>query len=990
MNNFKFSYDVEKLPLPADANKAEIGRERWLEKASHSEVLKSFCIDFDTSPDGQKLLKSLFGNSPYLTQCMLHEHAFFQKIFLEGIDNSFEQILDDLNSLHSQTIDEKALMKALRIAKRRAALALAIADITEEWPLLKITEALSDIADATLEAALSHILKTLAKSGHITLPDLPGPYQNHGFFILGMGKLGSQELNYSSDIDLIILYDPEKMQAINPEEIRQVCVRATRDLMRIMDSRTPDGYVFRTDLRLRPDPGATPLAMTVLAAETYYESMGQNWERAAMIKARIVAGDKQLGQSFLDHIRPFIWRKHLDFAAIQDIHSIKRQINAHRGGATVAIGGHDIKIGRGGIREIEFYAQTQQLIWGGREAALRVKPTCEALKALCDFGQISAQSLTDLTDSYYYLRKLEHRLQMVDDKQTQKMPVDDVAIDAIGTFMGYRNPSLFRDDLMGHLERVEKHYANLFEDAPDLGQSGSLVFTGTDDDPDTVATLEQMGFVQASKISGLVRTWHHGRYRATRSERARQILTELMPFLLKSLADSANPDEAFIRFDGFLEGLPSGIQLFSLFQAYPAMLKLVATIMGDAPRLAKWLTKSPILLDSVLTSDFNAPCDGLPIMLEKLDIALEQARDFQDMLDITRRWANDYKFKLGVQLLQGFSDGIQVGPDLSNMAEAAINGLMPWVKQEFAITHGHVPGNGIAVVAFGKLGGRELLPESDLDLVFVYDSVEGEASNGEKPLTPNVYYIRLCQRIGTAISSQTGEGQLFEVDARLRPAGNSGALATQFDTFRKYYDLTEGGEAWTWEHMALTRARVVFAAPALKEKLEKLIQSALVQKRDGEQILLDIAKMRARIAKQYPGKSPWDIKHRPGGLVDVEFIAQYLQLIHAHNHPNILSTNTYDALSRACDAGLLEQTVARDLIEALNLWRNLQAMLRLTLSEELNEETAPEGLKQALAKAGEVSNFDILKVIMEDAAAKTREHFNTIITIPAERLKEDG
>lgn len=983
MNNSKFAFDPAILPLPADKKKAEIGAERWSDSMPNEDVIKAFCNNFKETVVGQKLLNSIFGNSPYLTQCMIREHHFFKSVIEDGMDVSFQKILGGLLNLHAQNLDEKALMKALRVAKRRAALSLAIADMTESWPLLKITAGLSDIADATLEVSISHILKGLAASGHITLTKDEGPYDNHGFFILGMGKLGSRELNYSSDIDLIVLYDPDKMRATDDHEIRQACVRATRDLMRIMDSRTPDGYVFRTDLRLRPDPGATPLAMTVLAAETYYESMGQNWERAAMIKARIVAGDKQLGQSFLDHIRPFIWRKHLDFAAIQDIHSIKRQINAHRGGATVAINGHDIKIGRGGIREIEFYAQTQQLIWGGREASLRVKPTCEALTALHRFGQVSEQSLSDLTDSYHYLRKLEHRLQMVDDKQTQKMPADDDSVDAIGIFMGYQNPLDFRGDLMRHLERVEKHYAHLFEEAPDLGSSGSLVFTGTDEDADTVETLMGMGFEQASRVSGLVRTWHHGRYRATRSERARQILTELMPHLLESLADTANPDEAFIRFDAFLEGLPSGIQLFSLFQAHPAMLKLVATVMGDAPKLAKWLTKSPILLDSVITSDFNAPCDGPAPMQEKLDIALKQARDFQDMLDITRRWANDYKFKLGMQLLQGFSDGVRVGPDLSNMAEATLNGLMPWVLREFVQAHGRVPGDGIAVVAFGKLGGRELLPESDLDLVFVYDSIEGEASDGDKPLTPNVYYIRLCQRIGTAISSQTGEGHLFEVDGRLRPAGNAGALATQFDTFQKYYDMANSGEAWTWEHMALTRARVVFAKPKLKEKLEKLIHNSLIQKRDNDQVVQDIAKMRERIAKQYPGKSPWDIKHRPGGLVDVEFITQYLQLIHANRHPEILANNTFEALDNLRNADLLEETIANDLMGALSLWQNIQAMLRLTVTGEFKEETAPEGLKLALARAAEVSNFDILKTLMEEAAAKTREHFEAIITTPA-------
>ena len=994
MNIFKFTYDIKNLPHNYDANKAATGLERWLGNIKNNNELSIFCNDFVNSKKGPSLLNAIFGNSPYLSQSMLREHGFFKSICINGLDASFNKILVDINKLHSIKIDEASLMSSLRIAKRRAALLIAIADITKNWDLNKITTSLSHIADQTLEAAITYILKSMAKNGQIKLPcnDIKdsiyenGPYINHGFFIIGMGKLGSRELNYSSDIDLIILFDPQKIQATDQQEIRQACVRATRDLMRIMDSRTADGYVFRTDLRLRPDPSATSLAMTVTAAETYYESMGQNWERAAMIKARIVAGDQTLGQQFLDHIKPFIWRKHLDFAAIRDIHSIKRQINAHRGSAKVAINGHDIKIGRGGIREIEFFAQTQQLIWGGRDASLRVKPTCEALKALYDIGKITKQALNDLTASYQFLRRLEHHLQMVDDKQTQKMPDDDAIIDTIGSFIGYNDGPSFRDDLMKYLQLVEGYYADLFEDSHDENISGSLIFTGNEDNPDTIKNLQQMGFTDAVKVSNLIRIWHTGRYRATRSERSRQILTELMPSLLKALANSASPDEAFIKFDAFLEALPSGIQLFSLFQSYPAILQLLATIMGDAPRLAKWLAKSPILLDSVLTSEFNNICNNLPQMQEKLELSLQQANDFQDMLDIIRRWANDYKFKLGVDILHNKTTGSNIGKHISNMAEASINGIMPWVIKEFSHAHGMIDDSSIAVIAFGKLGGMELLPESDLDLVFTYDIGEKNISDGDKPLSPNLYYVRLCQRITTAISSQTGEGQLFEIDARLRPAGNAGALATQFESFKKYYDLANNGEAWTWEHMALTRARVVFAMPNLKKKLENLIYNALTQPRNQEIIVQDIANMRQRIAKQYPGKSPWDIKYHAGGLVDIEFICQYLQLINANQFPQILSTNTKQAFNNIYDAGLISQKMLDDIIESLTLWQNLQAMLRLTLSGKFNEDTAPIGLKQALSKAAGVSNFDILKTMMQESSSKSHEYFNQIITKPAEIL----
>ena len=593
-------------------------------------------------------------------------------------------------------------------------------------------------------------------------------------------KHGSQELNYSSDIDLIVLYDLARLNPSDPESIRQSCVRATRDIVRMMESRTADGYVFRTDLRLRPDPGATPLAISIGAAETYYESMGQNWERAAMIKARPVAGDIRLGQDFLGHIKPFIWRKHLDFAAINDIHSIKRQINAHRGSSKIAVNEHDIKIGRGGIREIEFFAQTQQLIWGGRLPELRLRKTCETIAALNKVGQVSDQAVKDMTASYHFLRRLEHRLQMVDDKQTQKLPKSDDEVDNLARFMGYRDLEQFRTDLLDHLGRVEGHYARLFEDEPDLGGGGSLVFTGMEDDPDTVQTLQSMGFREASRVSGVIRAWHHGRYRCTRSERARQLLTELMPQILKSLADTANPDEAFINFDTFLSGLPAGIQLFSLFNANPKLLNLVAELMGNAPRLSRQLARRPILLDSVITPGFLKAELSPENLNMALGAVLAEAADYQDVLDATRRWSNDTKFKIGVQLLDGKLDGETVGPILTSLAETLLCHLVPRVEQEYAESHGAIPDGGLAIVAFGKLGGGELLPGSDLDLVYIYDGGTEEASDGDKPLLPTVYNIRLCQRIGTAVTSQTGEGRLYEIDGRLRPAGKAGALATQY------------------------------------------------------------------------------------------------------------------------------------------------------------------------------------------------------------------
>ncbi|MDH5411495.1 MAG: bifunctional [glutamine synthetase] adenylyltransferase/[glutamine synthetase]-adenylyl-L-tyrosine phosphorylase, partial [Alphaproteobacteria bacterium] len=702
--------------------------------------------------------------------------------------------------------------------------------------------------------------------------------RNSGYIILGMGKLGARELNYSSDIDLIVLYDADCVRGAAPEAMGSIFIKATRQLVNFLDARTADGYVFRTDLRLRPDPGATPIAISAEAAEAYYESVGQNWERAAMIKARPIAGDIEAGERFLRHLRPYIWRKNLDFAAIQDVHSIKRQINAHRGGARIAVNGHNIKRGRGGIREIEFFCQTQQLIWGGRIPELRDRATIATLNALAAIERIDHKTAEEMATSYGFLRRLEHRLQMVNDEQTHDMPRTDEAVGEIATFMGYDSLAAFREDLLHHLGQVEHHYAHLFEEAPELGAGGALVFTGGENHPDTVKTLEEMGFADGGSISNIVRSWHHGRYRATRSERARQILTEMMPRLLKAFANTATPDKAFARFDEFVAGLPAGVQIFSLFHANPPMLDMVAEIMGGAPRIADWLSRNPSLLDAVLTSDFMEPLSPRGDLETELEAILDQANDYEDVLELTRRWTNDQKFRVGVQILRGVVGGAAAGESLTAVADTVLGALLPQVEAEFARRHGRVPGGGMAVLALGKLGSGELSPTSDLDLVFVYDhDPDAEASDGEKPLTPGVWFGRLGQRLISAITAPTAEGSLYEIDMRLRPSGSAGPTASRLDSFARYYLE----EAWTWEHMALTRARVVASTTQdIDNRATAIICETLARPRDPDRLVVDVADMRIRMAKQHRGESLWDVKHHRGGLVDIEFMAQYLQLLH--------------------------------------------------------------------------------------------------------------
>jgi glutamate-ammonia-ligase adenylyltransferase len=987
MTQLSLAFAWKTLPRAADPERIAVGLERWREQAARLDDAEraSFAAALANDPRGGALLEAIFANSPFLTRCVLKDMGFFADLLSDGPEVAVDRVVQGLAAETIGSTDRKRIMAELRRARGRLALAVGLADITGLWTVAQVTGALSRFADAALSATLRHLLSQAADHGHLALANPTAPELDCGLVVLAMGKLGAQELNYSSDIDLIVVYDLEKIDYLGPRSPQEAMVRLTRDLVTILEERTAEGFVFRTDLRLRPDPGAMPLAMSMTAALTYYESMGQNWERAAMIKARAAAGDLAAGQAFLAELRPFVWRKNLDFWAIEDIHSIKRQIHTHKGGCRIAVAGHNIKLGRGGIREIEFFVQTQQLIYGGRQAQLRCPRTVEALHALAEAGHVDRRAAEDLSEAYEFLRRLEHRLQMVDDQQTHSLPQDQAGLAAIAAFLGYEGIEAFGSALLQRLERVEGHYAELFEEAPSLSGPGNLVFTGGEPDPGTMETLNALGFKDGVAVFNMVRGWHHGRYRATRSTRARELLTELMPVLLEALGGTPNPDAALTRFDGFLAGLPAGVQLFSLLHANPFLLDLLAEIMGSAPAMAAHLSRNSGLLDAVLTHDFFAPTPPKAVLVQELESALGQARDFEDVLDLSRRWAADHKFQASAQILRSTSDVDQTGAALSDIAEAVIDGLLPPVQDGLAQAHGRLQGPGLAVLALGKLGSREMTVSSDLDLVFLYDVPDGvEDSDGPKPLHPSQYYGRFAQRLINAISAPTAEGRHYEIDMRLRPSGKAGPIATSLSGFRRYQEA----QAWTWEHMALTRARVVTGETAFAERISETIRDLLSAPRDPEKLLRDVAEMRERIGREYQAKDLWSVKYLRGGLVDLDFIAQYLQLRHGNAHPEILEASTAAAFARLAQSGLLGASLAPRLIEAARLMRQVQSFLRLTVIGDFDEGAAPEGLKRSLARAAEAESFPALKDKILTAAQTAYEAYREIIEKPAKAAAE--
>jgi glutamate-ammonia-ligase adenylyltransferase len=928
-----------RMPMPGRTREDALtrrGRDLWLQNAGASGQT-AFAKEMLADPKTAALLDTIFAHSPYLTHEFVRDVSFTRTIIENGPDRVHADALNALIDAPTEAMPLAAVMTTLRLAKRRIALTAGLADIAGAWALETVTAALSQVAEITLKQALKHLLATP--------PFAKLPRDGEGLVVLGMGKLGAYELNYSSDIDLIVFYDDARFDSTRAADGSDF-VRLTRSLMRMMDEKTGDGYVFRTDLRLRPDPASTPLAVSLSAAEIYYGSLGQNWERAAMIKARQIAGDPKSGDALFNFLNPWIWRRSLDFAAIEDIHSIKRQIDRRKlPPAAGGLLGHNVKLGAGGIREIEFFTQTQQLIFGGRDPSLRAAATCNALRALAAAGRIAPATAEDMVVAYRFLRTVEHRLQMVDDQQTHSLPRTDAGMEEIAGFLGFAGKTAFTDALSVQLERVHEHFAVLFSRSPSLSGPGSLVFTGVEDDPETLETLVKLGFTEPRSIAATIRGWHHGRYRATRSARARELLTTLTPEILIALGATAEPDAAFFRFDTFLAGLPSGVTVLSLFVENRRLLGLLSRIVGMAPVLAEELTRTPSLFDELLERDFFAPLSDRAALLEDLKRALAGETYYEDVLIQIRRWVAARKFQAGVHILEGIGDGLQAARFLAFVAEATIECLLPCVEAEFAAKHGTIPGGGYAIVALGRLGAGIMSFISDLDLIAIYDAPASATSDGDRPLDAPLYYTRLTQRLITAVTAPMAFGRLYTIDLRLRPSGEAGPVAVSLDGFRRYH----AESSWTWEHMALTFARVIAGPVELSAKIKTAIDETLTAPRDPGALAIDVAEMRRRIAAQYPTDSRWNFKYTEGGLVDTDFTIQYLLLRHLHDSPDLLTTQPEVAALRLAKRGYISAEAASELIAALQLAWRVQGLIRLNTRDNLDPESAAAALKSMLA-----------------------------------------
>jgi glutamate-ammonia-ligase adenylyltransferase len=786
------------------------------------------------------LVEGAAGCSPFLQALCLKERDWLPEVFSdpEGALEALLKAVDDM------PLDEAG--PGLRRLKARVALLIAMCDLGGVWTLEEVTQALTRFADLAVKKALQAALLPELRRGKI-----PGQDENMledaaGMVVLAMGKMGAYELNYSSDIDLICLFDEDRFDGDAYQEARTGFVRATRRMAATLNDRTADGYVFRTDLRLRPDPNVTPVCMAMAAAETYYESLGRTWERAAYIKARAAAGDLAAGAQFLDILRPFVWRKHLDFTAIEDAHNMRLRIREHKGlHGPIRLDGHNMKLGRGGIREIEFFTQTRQLISGGRDPDLRVRGTVEGLDRLSKKNWVPEHAARTLTQNYRFHREIEHRLQMLRDAQTQILPDHADAWARLAALCD-RDEDEFRNELTERLQTVHDLIEGFF--APEGASEKSAQVEGLDEE--------------------VIARWRN--YPALRSERANTIFDRLKPDLLERLSRSSTPQEALIAFDGFLAGLPAGVQVFALFEANPQLIDLMVDIAGVSPALASYLSRHAGVFDAVIAGDFFAPWPDKTYLREELAARLDREEDYERKLDAARRWQKEWHFRTGVHLLRGLIDADKAGAQYADLAQVILAEIWKVVCAHFAEKHGPPPGRGAVVLGMGSLGAGKLNAASDLDLIVIYDAEGVERSEGRRALATRPYYARLTQALITALTAPMSEGRLYDVDMRLRPSGNQGPVATSWTSFQIY----QQEEAWVWEHLALTRARVVAGPDALAKDVESFRCALLLAKGDKAKVLKEVEEMRSRIAAAKGSAGPWDTKLGPGRMQEVELVAQ--------------------------------------------------------------------------------------------------------------------
>ena len=961
--------DPEVWPRPGNPERVEPGLRSWLDAARGLPPGqdRDFAEAFPRTPAGKAMLECVFGASPFLSGLAVRDPGSVRALWEHGPDQSVRGTLAGLRSLAPDCGERKAA-RQLREARRRVALAVGLADIAGLWDLAAVTAALTGLAEAGCSLGFRVLLTELASRGAISPPDPEDPERDSGLIALGLGKLGGRELNFSSDIDLILLYDPDILPARRRYEVPGHLMRLARRFIALLSEPTVDGRAFRVDLRLRPDPVSTPLVISTKSALQYYEKRGQTWERAAMIKARPVAGDINSGNGYLGRLEPFIWRSHLDFATVQDLHDIKKRIDAQHRGGIIGEPGQNLKLGRGGIREIEFFAQTHQLIWGGTDPSLRRIPTCEALRALSDAGHIRREVTDALANSYRYLRRAEHRLQMIADKQTHSLPKDPGQFETLARFLGYADGKAFGGELTSCLRQVERQYESFFELPSEMTEASASSALAKRSRGEVVERLGRMGFHDPGAAFEIIEKWRTGRGLAARDSRALALLQSLTPALVIAMCGTESPDLAIRRFDGLIDRVGRGHRTFTLFQANLHVMETVAEILVTAPAIGAILTARPRLVEVLLDPQTDAPPPARKSLEQSLAAKMQGADGFGTELARLREWIDTANFRVGVQVLFHSLDPLDAAQPLSDIADCAVSLVLRRADEALAASHGRVPGASAAIVAKGRFARREVGFRTELEIALYYDAPPDSLTDGPEAITAEEYFSKLQHRVIAGLRGRPGVRRVYDCIA-IERAASLESLAGK---------LSRGSPG----RPELCQPRTVAQIGRLAPRVRAMVHECFSAARDEARLRSDMAALRDGLELGPPPTGPWSVDFRPGGLLDIEVLVHYLRQRAAPGASEILGEyTTGEALGALERAGVLAPEDYRVLLDGWRLWTRILTLQNL-LGRAALEDAVPRRLRRQFQSAADTASFEDVESRTAAVANAVRAVRDRILGIP--------
>lgn len=894
--------------------------------------------------DIERLL-TITGSSPFLSNILQRDSLLFERLFKGALfeTKDYPVFCSELRERTSRIDDFDSMAKTLRCYKQAEYLRIGSRDLLGLTNVEEVTRELSDLASASLDAALEFSAAYHERLyGPPMYTDADGEARKAELTVLGLGKLGGRELNFSSDIDIIYIYSSDAgettgVEGRNDSRISDHAffVKVSMMVSKLISSVTEDGFVFRVDLNLRPEGKSGDMANSLRSAEIYYESWGQSWERAAMIKARPVAGSRALGDEFLAMIRPFVFRRYLDFTAIEEVKSMKEKIDLsllRRNPDTI-----DVKLGAGGIREIEFFCQALQLIHAGKDSELREKNTLAALEKLRGKGFVKDSEARVLKDGYIFLRNLEHRIQIVEGRQSQAIPPRPRELERLARMMGFRDidgrkaGEFFWEEYKRKTSAVHEVFRSLFYRAEDEGvevpEDFRALLSPDITEDEASEKLKTLGFKdtkEAFKNLSLLRT---GPSYIHLSAKAQVILQKLAPVFLMRASSSPDPDRALSNLERFISSIGARTTFYSLLYENPRVLEELVRLFGTSVFLSRSLIEHPESLDILLSDELAVPYKTKQDFLEEFFRETGKREDYEERLDALRRLKSQETFRIGINGVLGTISFRQISAQFTSMAEAALETSVKVAMDELQRNYGRPQGARFTVIGLGKLGGRELTYGSDLDIIFVYDDPGDGHTTGPKEISNHEYFVKLGQRIISVLTLKTKEGHVFSVDARLRPSGSSGPLVVARGALLKYHRES----TLIWERQAFTRARAVAADPGLGAEVLKELSDAVYSKGlkpgDIDEMLRIRKRMEAEIAKE--DATRYNVKTGKGGVVDVEFLVQALQLFHGNAKRQLRTPYTLKALQRLLKAGILEASEYGFLKAAYSFYRHLETKLRI-------------------------------------------------------------